>query len=226
MDSIKIDDNAGGKSRTTQKSLLQPQTTDCEENSLAYMERCAKEKSLLDKKKRAAVESYRPFANAMLATATFAGTITLTVLLTPGNSTHVPGLTVIAYSSSIFIGSIMGCICMISSIELHMSFRFVRMIATILGLMLFSAFYLLLLASSHLLNYQGPFILGSILYLGFGVLLGILSLPDWSDQPSKKQGKGMSNRGKMVVDVELGGKVKEGCNWGKTEGNVELGEKG
>lgn len=35
---------------------------------------------------RAAAESYRPFANAMLATATFAGTITLTVILTPGNS--------------------------------------------------------------------------------------------------------------------------------------------
>jgi hypothetical protein len=45
--------------------------------------------------------------------------------------------------------------------------------------MLFSAFYLLLLTSSFFLDYRGPFILGSILYLGFAVLLGMLSLLDW-----------------------------------------------
>jgi hypothetical protein len=124
--------------------------------------------------------SYRPYANAMLATATFAGTITLTVILTPGDGTRVPGLNLPSYSSSIFIGSIMGCICLISSIELNIPFRFMRALATILGLMLFSAFYLLLLAVSLFLNYRGPFILGSILYLGFGVLLGVLSLADWT----------------------------------------------
>jgi hypothetical protein len=132
-----------------------------------------------EKERRDVLESYRPFAQAMLATSTFAGTITLTVLLTHGNNTHVRGLTVLAYSSSIFIGSIMGCICMISSIELNMSPVFVLMEATILGLILFSAFYLLLLTSSLFLGYRGPFILGSILYLGFGVLLVKLSLPDW-----------------------------------------------
>jgi hypothetical protein len=187
MGDIEADDNAGGKPRTAQKSLVQgPKTTDYKDNSctigLAVIPREAEEmgaapEELSNKEKRA--ESYRPFANAMLATSTFAGTITLTFVLTPGNGTHVPGLTVLAYSSSIFIGGIMGCICMISSIELNMPFAFVRMEATILGLMLFSAFYLLLLASSLFLNHRGPFILGSILYLGFGVLLGMLSLADW-----------------------------------------------
>jgi hypothetical protein len=171
MGDTEADGNVGGELEQ------QSQSTDYEENSLSDEY----------EKNRADVESYRPFANAMLAISTFAGTITLTVLLTPGNGTHVPGLTLLAYSSSIFIGSIMGCICMISSIALNMPFGFVRMEATILGLMLFSAFYLLLLTSSLFLNHQGPFILGSILYLGFGVLLGILSLLDCLELPGVKQ---------------------------------------
>jgi len=205
MDDIEADGNAGRKPRTTQESLVQqPKITDHEENSCVtgpittpteaeQMHAAHKEPS--DKKKRAAIESYRSFANAMLATATFAGTITLTVILTPGNGTDVPGITVLAYSSSIFIGTIMGCICMISSIELNMSFAFVRAEATILGLLLFSAFYLLLLSSSLFLNYRGPFILGSIIYLGFGLLLGMLSLLDWIVVSSAVLGKRMIVRG-------------------------------
>jgi len=185
MSDIQVDDNFGGKPMTAPKSQQQqPKTTDYKDNSCkigsAIPPREAEDKGATsEEKNRVAVQSYRPFADAMLVTATFAGTITLTVVLTPGNGTHTPGLTILAYSSSIFIGGIMGCICMISSIELNKDFDFVRMEATILGLMLFTAFYLLLLASTLFLNHRGPFILGSILYIGFGVLLGIISLPDW-----------------------------------------------
>lgn len=115
----------------------------------------------------------------MLATATFAGTITLTVVLTPGNGPNVPGLAALAYSSSIFIGCIMGCIFMIISIELNVPLNLMRIEATVVGLMLFSAFFLLLLASSLFLDYRGPFILGSVLYLGFAVLIGLFSWLSW-----------------------------------------------
>ena len=128
---------------------------------------------------RSKVGTYRSLANSMLAIATFAGTITLTVILAPGNGTDVPGLTVLAYSSSIFIGSIMGCIFMIVSIELNVPLNVMRVEAVVVGLTLFSAFFLLLLASSLFLNYRGPFILGSILYLGFSVLIGLFSWLSW-----------------------------------------------
>ncbi|CAH0017228.1 unnamed protein product [Clonostachys rhizophaga] len=128
---------------------------------------------------RAAAESYRPFANAMLATATFAGTITLTVILTPGNSPDIPGLGVLTYASSIFIGCIMACICLITSIEVNVPFAWLRLEATIVGLLLFSAFFLLLLASTLLRDNQGAFTLGCILYFTFGLLILLLGLTDW-----------------------------------------------
>jgi hypothetical protein len=132
---------------------------------------------------RRQIQTYRSFANTMLTIAVFAGTITLTVVLTPGNGPHVPGLAVLAYSSSIFIGSIMGCIFIIISIELNAGVVLVRTEAIIVGVMVFSAFFLLLLASSLFLNYRGPFILGSVLYLGFSVLIGLFTLSSWLHIP-------------------------------------------
>jgi hypothetical protein len=190
MDDIEVENNAGQKPSAPQESQAQP--LDAADRRLGkgrfLPPRVQEDREMgppLNESsgERAAIESYRPFANAMLVTATFAGTITLSVVLAPGNGTHVPGVTILAYSSSIFIGTIMGCIFLISSIELNVSFALIRMEATIVGLLLFSAFYLLLLASSLFLNYRGPFILGSILYLGYGVLIGLFSLLDWLKAP-------------------------------------------
>jgi len=179
MDEIGANNNAGGKPRTAQESIkARPEDARSETSS--------------SEKNRDLVESYLPVANAMLAIATFAGTITLTIVLTPGNGNHTPGLTLLAYSSSMFIGSIMGCVFMIASIKLNVPFRFVLMEATIVGLILFSAFYLLLLASSLFSNHRGPFILGSVIYLGFGILLGMLSLLDCSKTLEKKLRLGRS----------------------------------
>jgi len=177
MDDIGANQNAEGSPRKAQESIE------------AKTEDVAPKKSGKEQN-RERVESYLPVANAMLAAATFAGTVTLTVVLTPGSGTHVPGLTVLAYASSIFIGSIMGCVFMIASIKLNVPFPVVRMEATVVGLILFSAFYLLLLASSLFLNYRGPFILGSVIYLGFAVLLGILSLVDWRISLATRSGLG------------------------------------
>jgi hypothetical protein len=75
--------------------------------------------------------------------------------------------------------TIMGCLFMIVSIELNVSLTLMRIEAMVVGLTLFSAFFLLLLASSMFLNYRGPFILGSVLYLGFAVLIGLFSWLSW-----------------------------------------------
>jgi hypothetical protein len=42
--------------------------------------------------------------------------------------------------------------------------------------MLFAAFYLMLYATLLYLNFNGPFILGSVFYLGFGLITLILWL--------------------------------------------------
>jgi hypothetical protein len=114
-------------------------------------------------------ESYKHTVNAMLLAAKFAETVTLSVVLTSGDaSTTIPGIIELAYASSLFIGGIMGCIFILTSIESDLG-KFqkwtVRIEVLIVGVVLFVAFYLLPLASSLFLSYQGPFILGSIIYI-------------------------------------------------------------
>ena len=49
-------------------------------------------------------------------------------------------------------------------------------IPTVLAIMLFTAIFLMLHASSLFLQYNGPFIVGSVLYLGLGAVAFILWL--------------------------------------------------
>jgi hypothetical protein len=77
----------------------------------------------------------------------------------------------------------MGCIFIIISIQLDTKLVLVRIEAIVVSVMIFSAFFLLLLASSLFLNYRGPFILGSVLYLGFTVLIGLFALSSWCNIP-------------------------------------------
>jgi hypothetical protein len=121
-----------------------------------------------DKEDRA---SYLHPAEAMLAAATFAGSITFTVLLAPRDGAGpIPGINELAYASSLFLGSMMGCILIIASIELEKPINLIQVEAVVVGITLFVAFYLMLLASSLFLQYRGPFIVGSILYLSPGLL--------------------------------------------------------
>lgn len=127
--------------------------------------------------KREFEDGYRDTANAMLATATFAGAITLSIVLTPGNTpTTIPGVEELAYASSLFLGSIMGCILIIASIGLGIPRPIIRIEVWVVGTIIFVAFYLLLHASSYFLTYRGPFILGSIIYLGCGFLILVFSI--------------------------------------------------
>jgi hypothetical protein len=114
----------------------------------------------------------RNLINALLLASTFAGTVTLSILLTPGNTnTTIPGIVELAYAGSLFLGGIMGCILITASIELDIP-SWVRVIWSIIVFAtLYVAFYLLLFASTFFLSYRGPFILGSILYLGCGILI-------------------------------------------------------
>lgn len=128
---------------------------------------------------------YRNLINSLLLASTFAGTVTLSIILTPGNNnTTIPGIVEVAYAGSLFLGGIMGCILIIMSLELERP-EFVVLIETIIGCAtLYVAFYLLLFASTFFLSYRGPFILGSILYFGCGILMVVFFITslDWGDE--------------------------------------------
>lgn len=53
---------------------------------------------------------------------------------------------------------------------------FLTATAGVVGAMLFVAFYLMLYAALLYLNFDGPFILGSVFYLSFGLITLILWL--------------------------------------------------
>jgi hypothetical protein len=130
-------------------------------------------------------DRYRNLINSLLLASTFAGTVTLSIILTPGNNnTTIPGIVELAYAGSLFLGGIMGCILITMSLELEIT-EFVVVIETIIVFaILYVAFYLLLFASTFFLSYRGPFILGSILYFGCGILMVVFFAKslDWGDE--------------------------------------------
>lgn len=230
-------------------------------------------------------DHYKDPVAAMLQIATFAGTITFTVVLAPRDDpTHA--ITELAYANSLFFGCIMGCVLIQSTIALYKIsieqdekwkewkkcsqteerfkepgtgpeargevtweevgeklenvevFRktplpyldrlvkddtLVRfkvsdhgwLIPTEFGVVsmtLFVAFYLMLHASSLFLQYNGPFIVGSIVYLGLGVpafilwfyclwvdntLELVMKLVSLSDTPDKSKEKAEGKNGEM-----------------------------
>jgi len=185
-------------------------------------------------------KSYKDPASAMLTIATFAATITFTIILTPrDNGQTTPGLIYLAYANSLFCGGIIGCVLITIAIELcHDSeilndrrkaleenkgeihrlikilnpeegpfwtnifssqsltqlllnvlysdipdwlnispdvlSKFIAVISGFVGVTLLIAFYLMLYATLLYLRYNGPFILGSVIYLGFGVVALLL----------------------------------------------------
>jgi len=180
-------------------------------------------------------KSYKDPASAMLTIATFAATITFTIILTPrDNGQTTPGLIYLAYANSLFCGGIIGCVLITIAIELchdsqildkrreeiknkrreillligalnsregaywtntfssrglrHVWFKamysdipvwlniptnvlsnFITVISGFVGVILLVAFYLMIYATLLYLRFNGPFILGSVIYLGFGV---------------------------------------------------------
>jgi hypothetical protein len=130
-------------------------------------------------------DRYRNLINSLLLASTFAGTVTLSIILTPGNNNStIPGIVELAYAGSLFLGGIMGCILIIMSLELERP-EFVVLIETIIVFAtLYVAFYLLLFASTFFLSYRGPFILGSILYFGCGFIMVVFFVKslDWGDE--------------------------------------------
>lgn len=140
---------------------------------------------------------YRRIADSMLVATTFAGTVTLTIVLAPrGDSTTIAGIKELAYASSFFLGSIMGCILIIVSVEIgkdddELWFPMeiwewvVRIELLVVGCTLLVSFYLLLLASSFFLSYRGPFIISSIFYLGCGFLTIVFTLMSWNQRSLK-----------------------------------------
>src|SRR4051794_37455403 len=67
-------------------------------------------------------EPYKSPANAMLTAATFAGSITVSAVLASRNSDlQTPGITELAYASSLFLGGVMGCVLIIVSISVKPS---------------------------------------------------------------------------------------------------------
>jgi hypothetical protein len=140
---------------------------------------------------------YRRIADSMLVATTFAGTVTLTIVLAPRDaSTTIPGIKELAYASSFFLGSIMGCILIIVSVEIGKDDDglwfpmeiwewVVRIELLVVGCTLLVSFYLLLLASSFFLSYRGPFIISSIFYLGCGFLTIVFTLMSWNQRSLK-----------------------------------------
>jgi len=130
---------------------------------------------------RERMNHYRNIINALLLASTFAGTVTLSIILTPDNNndTTIPGIVELAYAGSLFLAGIMGCILITVSVELEKP-NWILIVETItLSAMLCVAFYLLLFASTFYIGDLGPFILGSVLYLGFGILMFVFIASQW-----------------------------------------------
>jgi hypothetical protein len=185
-------------------------------------------------------KSYKDPASAMLTIATFAATITFTIILIPrDNGQTTPGLIYLAYANSLFCGGIIGCVLITIAIELchdseildgrreelkkkrkemldligtlnpgegafwtnifssqglrqvwfkamysdipdwlnistNVLSKFIAVISGFVGVTLLAAFYIMIYATRLFLRYNGPFILGSVIYLGFGVVALLL----------------------------------------------------
>jgi hypothetical protein len=170
-------------------------------------------------------DTYKDPVTAMLTMATFAASITFTVVLAPRNSDQpTPGLTELAYANSLLFGGMVGCVLIITTIQLykvsvqqdekwkdtigsvskeefrelresHKTFRHRWLVdiqspwsfkishhewiiaaeVAFVAIILFAAFFLMLYASRLFLKYDGPFILGSTIYL----VLGIAAFTFW-----------------------------------------------
>lgn len=116
------------------------------------------------------------FAQSLLVVATLAGTVTLSSIISRPNSEELSGINQFAFSSALFLGSVMGCILLIISIQINVPLTIIQVEGLVIGALLFAAFYTLLHASSLVQGSRDSFILGSILYLSFGLLIIVFSI--------------------------------------------------
>ncbi|KAI9774089.1 MAG: hypothetical protein M1840_005182 [Geoglossum simile] len=123
-------------------------------------------------------DAYSELANPLLVTATFAGTITFSLVLAPrdGGGRDVEfAAKLLAYASSLFLGSAIGCIsisvlCRAGQHEGGWGAAVPRVVAQVtfvmVGILMIAAFGLLL-GSLSVLGFGGPFALGVVLFSCF-----------------------------------------------------------
>ncbi|KAH6669471.1 hypothetical protein B0J14DRAFT_120489 [Halenospora varia] len=121
---------------------------------------------------------YKSYAKTLLQIATFSGALTFSAVYITGSQSSSAGITVLLYASSILIGSVLGCAALLAFIDLDVSLWVVKLVAFILGLLIFGAFYLLLVAIKLLTGISGPLICGSVIYGAFLIPYGIFTVLD------------------------------------------------
>lgn len=132
---------------------------------------------------------YSNIANALLATATFAGAITFAIVLAPygadSTSKQRPSypIELLSYAGSLFLGGAVGCIpifivCRAGQVdkELNKTWQYIAQVMfVIVGCIIIAAFGIFL-GSLHYFGYQSSFLLGLVLLLVFTVISVIIGI--------------------------------------------------
>jgi hypothetical protein len=125
-------------------------------------------------------DGYNSLANALLVASTFAGTITFSIIFSAPRDASKERDAVyepLAYASSLFLGSAIGCISILVSCRAGQTddrrgdwWRVVAQVSfVVVGFSLIAAFGLLL-GSLRAFGYRGPFILGVVWFVGFVIM--------------------------------------------------------
>ncbi|KAH8648065.1 hypothetical protein BGZ60DRAFT_423544 [Tricladium varicosporioides] len=150
---------------------------------------------------------YKSYAKTLLQIATFSGALTFSAVYITGPQSSQGGITVLLYASSILIGSVLGCAALLAFIDLDVSLWVIKLVALMLGLLIFSAFYLLLIAIKLLTGINGPLICGSVIYGVFLIPYGIFTMLDLmgyalNDLPKLPSRIAFEEESKQIMQVE------------------------
>ena len=127
-----------------------------------WQEKHAFHRILRSKKKQ-----HKKIAQNLLVVATFACTVTLSVILTRSDPEKLAGIQALSLASVLFLATVAGCISLIISVELGTPLKFIRLWTLAITIVLFAAFCILLGASSIVQGYRGQFITGAALFAIF-----------------------------------------------------------
>lgn len=125
---------------------------------------------------RIKVREYNDLAKSALQAATFAGAVTMTIVLVPDSGKNIPGANILVWASSLFVVSITGSMLVIFSVKLDASFKLVQIEMILVSCLLAAGFYLLLFSAVFRQQYQAAFIFGTVLSFLFVSCIIILTM--------------------------------------------------
>ncbi|KID82182.1 hypothetical protein MGU_10502 [Metarhizium guizhouense ARSEF 977] len=110
------------------------------------------------------IKQYGDFAQTLLIAATFAGAITLSKALDNTSTQNINDNGLLAWASSIFVASIMGCVMIIISVKLDVPFGIVQFEVVVVSFLVTAGFYLLIATPLFRNSHEAAFIFGTVFY--------------------------------------------------------------